>query len=120
MLLNDGLQVTELPFFATKVRLGRGGAEEVYQLGPLNEYERYKQCRTILRLLWRNPDLLISGELWTGLDWRKQRKNWQRAFRREFPSSINENERNLAVITSTKSCLKLLYVCCLMKLYYLL
>ncbi|RDX76545.1 Malate dehydrogenase, glyoxysomal, partial [Mucuna pruriens] len=33
-------QVTELPFFATKVRLGRGGAEEVYQLGPLNEYER--------------------------------------------------------------------------------
>ncbi|EPS70103.1 malate dehydrogenase, glyoxysomal [Genlisea aurea] len=33
-------QVTELPFFASKVRLGRGGAEEVYQLGPLNEYER--------------------------------------------------------------------------------
>ncbi|KAL6213170.1 hypothetical protein ACLB2K_012617 [Fragaria x ananassa] len=32
--------VTELPFFATKVRLGRNGAEEVYQLGPLNEYER--------------------------------------------------------------------------------
>ncbi|MCI02451.1 malate dehydrogenase glyoxysomal, partial [Trifolium medium] len=33
-------QVTELPFFAAKVRLGRGGAEEIYQLGPLNEYER--------------------------------------------------------------------------------
>ncbi|KAM7276190.1 hypothetical protein ACFE04_018056 [Oxalis oulophora] len=33
-------QVTELPYFATKVRLGRTGAEEVYQLGPLNEYER--------------------------------------------------------------------------------
>nr|WMZ00012.1 MDH7 [Ipomoea trifida] len=33
-------KVTELPFFASKVRLGRGGAEEVYQLGPLNEYER--------------------------------------------------------------------------------
>ncbi|XP_061949486.1 malate dehydrogenase, glyoxysomal-like [Populus nigra] len=33
-------EVTELPFFATKVRLGRRGAEEVYQLGPLNEYER--------------------------------------------------------------------------------
>ncbi|KAK2987434.1 hypothetical protein RJ640_018571 [Escallonia rubra] len=33
-------QVTELPFFATRVRLGRAGAEEVYQLGPLNEYER--------------------------------------------------------------------------------
>lgn len=33
-------QVTELPYFATKVRLGRGGAEEIYQLGPLNEYER--------------------------------------------------------------------------------
>lgn len=35
-----GLQVTDLPFFAIKVRLGRGGAEELYQLGPLNEYER--------------------------------------------------------------------------------
>ncbi|XP_047315171.1 malate dehydrogenase, glyoxysomal-like [Impatiens glandulifera] len=33
-------QVTELPFFATKVRLGRTGAEEIYQLGPLNAYER--------------------------------------------------------------------------------
>ncbi|XP_038681435.1 malate dehydrogenase, glyoxysomal [Tripterygium wilfordii] len=33
-------QVTELPFFATKVRLGPNGAEEVYQLGPLNAYER--------------------------------------------------------------------------------
>lgn len=33
-------QVTELPFFATKIRLGRGGAEEVFPLGPLNEYER--------------------------------------------------------------------------------
>lgn len=35
-------QVTELAFFATKVRLGRTGVEEVYQLGPLNEYERYE------------------------------------------------------------------------------
>lgn len=33
-------QVTELPFFATKVRLGRAGAEEIFPLGPLNEYER--------------------------------------------------------------------------------
>ncbi|XP_058080346.1 malate dehydrogenase, glyoxysomal-like isoform X2 [Magnolia sinica] len=33
-------QVTELPFFASKVRLGRNGAEEIYPLGPLNEYER--------------------------------------------------------------------------------
>ncbi|CAO2828335.1 unnamed protein product [Amaranthus hypochondriacus] len=33
-------QVTELSFFATKVRLGRNGVEEVYPLGPLNEYER--------------------------------------------------------------------------------
>ncbi|KAL0335001.1 UNVERIFIED_CONTAM: Malate dehydrogenase, glyoxysomal [Sesamum radiatum] len=36
----DHMQVTELPFFASKVKLGRGGAEEVHQLGPLNEYER--------------------------------------------------------------------------------
>lgn len=33
-------EVTELPFFATKVRLGRGGAEEVLPLGLLNEFER--------------------------------------------------------------------------------
>ncbi|KAJ4967068.1 hypothetical protein NE237_018917 [Protea cynaroides] len=33
-------QVTELPFFASKVRLGRTGAEEIFPLGPLNEYER--------------------------------------------------------------------------------
>ncbi|KAL0757020.1 hypothetical protein Bca101_094688 [Brassica carinata] len=33
-------QVTELPFFASKVRLGRCGIDQVYGLGPLNEYER--------------------------------------------------------------------------------
>ncbi|XP_011021819.1 PREDICTED: malate dehydrogenase, glyoxysomal [Populus euphratica] len=33
-------EVTELPFFASKVRLGRNGVEEIYPLGPLNEYER--------------------------------------------------------------------------------
>ncbi|KAI7749228.1 hypothetical protein M8C21_002835 [Ambrosia artemisiifolia] len=33
-------RVTELPFFATQVRLGHTGVEEIYQLGPLNEYER--------------------------------------------------------------------------------
>ncbi|KAI3844081.1 hypothetical protein MKW92_014098 [Papaver armeniacum] len=32
-------QVTELPFFATKVRLGRTGVEEIFPLGPLSEYE---------------------------------------------------------------------------------
>ncbi|CAL5324481.1 unnamed protein product [Camellia sinensis] len=33
-------QVTELPFFASRVRLGRTGIEEIYPLGPLNESER--------------------------------------------------------------------------------
>ncbi|PKA58144.1 Malate dehydrogenase, glyoxysomal [Apostasia shenzhenica] len=33
-------EVTELPFFASKVRLGRSGLEEVCALGPLSEYER--------------------------------------------------------------------------------
>ncbi|XP_056173731.1 malate dehydrogenase, glyoxysomal-like [Syzygium oleosum] len=33
-------QVTELPFFASNVHLGRTGAEEDLLLGPLNEYER--------------------------------------------------------------------------------
>ncbi|CDY17513.1 BnaC03g65500D [Brassica napus] len=32
--------VTELPFFASKVHLGGCGVNEVYRLGPLNEYER--------------------------------------------------------------------------------
>lgn len=34
------LKVTELPFFASKVRLGRCGIEEILPLGPLNEFER--------------------------------------------------------------------------------
>ncbi|KAK9110822.1 hypothetical protein Sjap_018882 [Stephania japonica] len=33
-------EVTELPFFVTKVRLGRTGVEEIFPLGPLNEFER--------------------------------------------------------------------------------
>ena len=33
-------KVTELPFFASKVRLGRAGIEEIFPLGPLNAYER--------------------------------------------------------------------------------
>ncbi|KAG0477173.1 hypothetical protein HPP92_013575 [Vanilla planifolia] len=33
-------EVTELPFFASKVRLGRMGIEEIFSLGPLSEFER--------------------------------------------------------------------------------
>eukprot|EP00252_Welwitschia_mirabilis_P014273 TRINITY_DN313_c0_g1_i2.p1 TRINITY_DN313_c0_g1~~TRINITY_DN313_c0_g1_i2.p1 ORF type:complete len:353 (+),score=62.20 TRINITY_DN313_c0_g1_i2:352-1410(+) len=33
-------EVTELPFFASKVRIGRGGVEEIFPLGPLSAYER--------------------------------------------------------------------------------
>ncbi|KAJ9182965.1 hypothetical protein P3X46_006892 [Hevea brasiliensis] len=32
--------VAELPFFASKVRLGKNGVEEVLGLGPLSEYEK--------------------------------------------------------------------------------
>ncbi|KAG8502509.1 hypothetical protein CXB51_001152 [Gossypium anomalum] len=32
--------VTELPFFASKVRLGKNGVEEVMGLGPLSDYEQ--------------------------------------------------------------------------------
>ena len=32
--------MTEIPYFASKVRLSRGGVEEVLPLGPLNDYER--------------------------------------------------------------------------------
>ncbi|KAM1003093.1 hypothetical protein ACFX2C_003460 [Malus domestica] len=41
-------EVTELPFFATKVRLGRSGAEEIYQLGPLNERIGLEKAKTEL------------------------------------------------------------------------
>jgi len=33
-------EVTELPYFATKVRVGRQGIEEIFPIGPLNYYER--------------------------------------------------------------------------------
>ena len=32
--------LTSAPFFATKVRLGPSGAEEVLPYGPLNEFEQ--------------------------------------------------------------------------------
>ncbi|KAF2287309.1 hypothetical protein P3X46_026961 [Hevea brasiliensis] len=32
--------VTELPFFASKVRLGKNGVEEIIGLGPLSDYEK--------------------------------------------------------------------------------
>ncbi|CAL9050479.1 unnamed protein product [Musa banksii] len=32
--------ITELPFFASKVRLGKNGLEEVLGLGPLSDYEK--------------------------------------------------------------------------------
>ncbi|PHU07592.1 Malate dehydrogenase, mitochondrial [Capsicum chinense] len=32
--------VTELPFFASKVRLGKNGEEKVLGLGPLTNYEK--------------------------------------------------------------------------------
>ncbi|XP_077227293.1 malate dehydrogenase, mitochondrial-like [Tasmannia lanceolata] len=32
--------ITELPFFASKVRLGKNGVEEVVGLGPLSDYEK--------------------------------------------------------------------------------
>lgn len=32
--------ITELPFFASKVRIGKNGVEEVLDLGPLSDYEK--------------------------------------------------------------------------------
>jgi len=32
--------VTEMPYFSSKVKLGRNGVEEVYGLGELNAYEQ--------------------------------------------------------------------------------
>ncbi|XP_030525305.1 malate dehydrogenase, mitochondrial [Rhodamnia argentea] len=32
--------VTELPFFASKVKLGKNGVEEVLELGPMSDYEK--------------------------------------------------------------------------------
>ncbi|KAL0001460.1 hypothetical protein SO802_015241 [Lithocarpus litseifolius] len=47
--------VTELPFFASKVRLGKNGVEEVLGLGPLSDYEK----ETLESL---KPELLSSIE----------------------------------------------------------
>lgn len=40
----DSWQVTEFPFFASKVQLGRTGAVEIFPLGPLNNFERWESC----------------------------------------------------------------------------
>lgn len=32
--------ITELPFFASKVKLGKNGVEEIYGLGPLSDFEK--------------------------------------------------------------------------------
>ncbi|KAG2251397.1 hypothetical protein Bca52824_081533 [Brassica carinata] len=32
--------ITELPFFASKVRLGKNGVEDVLDLGPLSDFEK--------------------------------------------------------------------------------
>ncbi|KAJ0986157.1 hypothetical protein J5N97_004513 [Dioscorea zingiberensis] len=37
--------ITELPFFASKVKLGRNGVEEVLELGSLSEYEKQGNLR---------------------------------------------------------------------------
>ncbi|KAG6537633.1 hypothetical protein ZIOFF_002728 [Zingiber officinale] len=39
-VIHSPLKVIELPFFASKVRLGHSGVEEVLPLGLLNEFER--------------------------------------------------------------------------------
>lgn len=87
--------MTELPFFATKVRLGRGGAEEIYQLGPLNEYERYRAIVKFSHSFHsrRQPEavLIILKNVLTGLGWRKQRRSLLQASTREFPSLRNDS-----------------------------
>jgi hypothetical protein len=45
------LKVTELPFFASKVRLGRCGIEKILPLGPLNEFERFEAVHILFLLL---------------------------------------------------------------------
>eukprot|EP00268_Persea_americana_P020712 TRINITY_DN2079_c0_g1_i7.p1 TRINITY_DN2079_c0_g1~~TRINITY_DN2079_c0_g1_i7.p1 ORF type:complete len:352 (+),score=68.95 TRINITY_DN2079_c0_g1_i7:1232-2287(+) len=47
--------ITELPFFASKVRLGKTGVEEVLGLGPLSDYEKEGLEKLI-------PDLKASIE----------------------------------------------------------
>ncbi|KAI3883628.1 hypothetical protein MKX03_016310 [Papaver bracteatum] len=42
-------QVTELPFFATKVWLGRTGVEEIFPLGALSEYESIQKEVSFIR-----------------------------------------------------------------------
>ncbi|GBG73120.1 hypothetical protein CBR_g12837 [Chara braunii] len=43
-------EVTELPFFASRVVIGRNGIEEYLPLGPMNEYERMGLAKAIPEL----------------------------------------------------------------------
>lgn len=54
--------MTELPFFATKVRLGRGGAEEILPLGPLNDFERYPSFTLGRLIMWFHSLKLSASE----------------------------------------------------------
>ena len=44
------VKVTELPFFSSKVRLGPNGAEEVFGLGELSDFEKagLEKCNELL------------------------------------------------------------------------
>lgn len=95
------MQVTELPFFASKVRLGRTGVEEICPLGPLNQYERSAEilvicfCHVLFSFGRERSgasfSLLYNNSLTsTGLAWRRQRKSWQQALTREFRLSGTE------------------------------
>ena len=52
-------KVTELPFFASKVRLGPNGAEEVLPLGKLTPYEE-KGVADLIPVLKKNIDTGIE------------------------------------------------------------
>ena len=52
-------KVTELPYFASKVRLGPNGAEEVFPLGKLNPFEE-KAVAELIPVLKKNIDTGIE------------------------------------------------------------
>lgn len=81
--------MTELPYFASKVRLGRSGVEEVLPLGPLNEYERLVNVYTFKEFSIKKPVILSelpSDDLWL---WLRNRVGLEKA-KKELAASIDK------------------------------
>lgn len=99
------LQVTEFPFFATKVRVGRNGVEEIFPLGPLNSYERWARLCLMQIIVACNLRASCQGcnskDLWfcliffAGKDWKRWKQSYMEALRKGLISYTSPNPLNI-------------------------